>query len=171
MNYNIQRLSQLVNNNINQRRPVGKGTRETQYRNLIKTQTDDINTALKAIARHRVGQTYGEVWNLNVSKTALKKNKAPLQQLAGILARKSSGAPSITVVADFITFVIMHHNVPVDVAPMLLLLLQADEIESAASTAPMEKPAAVEQTTTTPSIIDSEQEAAISRRRAAGCWR
>jgi len=117
MNYNIQRLSQLVNNNINQRRrPVGKGTRETQYRNLIKTQIDDINPALKAIARHRVGQTYGEVWNLNVSKTALKKNKAPLQQLAAVLARKSGSAPSIGVVADFITFVIMHHNIPVDVA-------------------------------------------------------
>jgi len=116
MNYNQTRLTQLVNNNINQRRrAVGKGTRETQYRNLLKTQTDDINWALKTIMRHRVGYTYGEVWNLNTSKTALKKNKIPLQTLATILSRKMGVPPAIAVVADFITFVIMHHNVPDDV--------------------------------------------------------
>jgi len=157
MNYNTQRLSQLVNNNINQRRrPVGKGTRETQYRNLIKTQTDDINLALKAIARHRVGQTYGEVWNLNVSKTALKKNKAPLQQLAAILARKSGGAPSIGVVADFITFVIMHHNIPVDVAAVAASALVVVKVTSdegcGAAAAPMEEMPELEQTTPTPSM-------------------
>ena len=116
MNYNQTRLTQLVNNKINQRRrAVGKGTRETQYRNLLKTQSIDINGAIKDIMRHRVGHTYGEVWNLNTSKIALKKNKIPLQTLAMVLSRKMGVVPVITVVADFITFVMMHHNVPVDV--------------------------------------------------------
>ncbi len=116
MNYNQTRLTQLVNNNINQRRrAVGKGTRETQYRNLLKTQSADINGALTYIMRHRVGHTYGEVWNLNTSKIALKTNKIPLQTLATVLSRKMGVVPVITVVADFITFVMMHHNVPVDV--------------------------------------------------------
>ena len=120
MNYNTLRLSQLVNDNINQRRrSVGKGSRETQYRNLIKTSTDTINDVLRNIQRHRVGQTYGEVWNLNVGKTGLKTNKIHLQSLATILARKSSGAPAITIVADFITFILMHHNIPLDVKPVV----------------------------------------------------
>ena len=112
MNYNIQRLTQLVNNNINQRRrAVGKGTRETHYRNICKTQNSDIDAALRSISRHRVGHTYGEVWNLNASKKAFSKNKRGLQQLATVLANKSDGIPAITVVADFITFVMMHHNI------------------------------------------------------------
>lgn len=115
MNYNTQRLTQLVNNNINQRRrAVGKGTRETQYRNLCKTQNSEVSAALRSISRHRVGHTYGEVWNLNASKKAHGKNRAGLQQLATILASKTTGVPAITVVADFIAFVMMHHNIPVD---------------------------------------------------------
>lgn len=115
MNYNSQRLTQLVNNNINQRRrAVGKGTRETQYRNLCKTQNSEVSAALRSISRHRVGHTYGEVWNLNASKKAYGKNRGGLQQLAAILTSKTDGIPAITVVADFITFVMMHHNIPVD---------------------------------------------------------
>ena len=115
MNYNTQRLTQLVNNNINQRRrAVGKGTRETHYRNLCKTQNSEVSAALRSISRHRVGHTYGEVWNLNSNKKAYGKNRGGLQQLAAILTSKTDGIPAITVVADFITFVMMHHNIPVD---------------------------------------------------------
>ena len=115
MNYNTSRLSDNVNNNINRRRrAIGKGSRETLYRNLCKTHLEPINVALRDIARHRVGNTYGEVWNLNTGKTALKKNRLPLLALAHIFANKVGGAPAITVVADFITFVMMHHNLPVE---------------------------------------------------------
>jgi hypothetical protein len=115
MNYNTSRLSDNVNNNINRRRrAIGKGSRETLYRNLCKTHGEAINVALRDIARHRVGNTYGEVWNLNTGKTALKKNRLPLLALAHIFANKVGGAPAISVVADFITFVIMHHNLPVE---------------------------------------------------------
>ena len=115
MNYNTQRLTQLVNNNINQRRrAVGKGTRETHYRNICKTHNSEVTAALRSISRHLVGYMYGEVWNLNASKKAYGKNRPGLQQLAAILTSKTGGIPAITVVADFITFVMMHHNVPVD---------------------------------------------------------
>jgi len=120
MNYNTSRLSDYVNNNINRRRrAIGKGSRETLYRNLCKTHLEPINIALRDIARHRVGNTYGEVWNLNTGKSSLRKNRLPLLALAHIFANKVGGAPAITVVADFITFVIMHHNLPVeDVTPI-----------------------------------------------------
>jgi hypothetical protein len=119
MNYNISRLSDNVNNNINRRRrAIGKGSRETLYRNLCKTHLEPINSALRDIARHRVGNTYGEVWNINTGKSSLLKNRLPLLALAHIFANKVGGAPAIAVVADFITFVMMHHNLPVeDVVP------------------------------------------------------
>jgi hypothetical protein len=53
------------------------------------------------------------VWNLNSSKKAHGKNKAGLHQLATILASKSSAIPAITVVGDFIAFVMNHHNITV----------------------------------------------------------
>ena len=129
MNYNTSRLSDNVNNNINRRRrAIGKGSRETLYRNLCKTHLEPINSALRDIARHRVGNTYGEVWNLNTGKSSLLKNRLPLLALAHIFANKVGGAPAIAVVADFITFVMMHHNLPVEdvvsvASPPLLLLL------------------------------------------------
>ena len=115
MNYNTSRLSDNVNNNINRRRrAIGKGSRETLYRNLCKTHLEPINSALRDIARHRVGNTYGEVWNINTGKSSLLKNRLPLLALAHIFANKVGGAPAIAVVADFITFVMMHHNLPVE---------------------------------------------------------
>jgi len=122
MNYNTQRLTQLINNNINQRRrAVGKGTRETHYRNICKTQHTEVSDALRSISRHRVGHTYGEVWNLNTSKKAYGKNRMGLQQLASILNSKMDSTPAITVVADFVTFVMMHHNIPMhDDSPEVL---------------------------------------------------
>jgi hypothetical protein len=115
MNYNTSRLSDNVNNNINRRRrAIGKGSRETLYRNLCKTHGEAINVALRDIARRRVGNTYGEVWNINTGKSSLLKNRLPLLALAHIFANKVGGAPAITVVADFITFVMMHHNLPVE---------------------------------------------------------
>ena len=114
MNYNTQRLTTIVNTNINQRRrAVGKGTRETQYRSICKTHHMQIDAAVRSLFRHRVGHTYGEVWNLNSSKKAHGKNKAGLHQLATILASKSSAIPAITVVGDFIAFVMNHHNITV----------------------------------------------------------
>ena len=114
MNYNSQRLTIIVNNNINQRRrAIGKGSRETQYRSLCKTFHSQIDDAVRSLSRHRVGHTYGEVWNLNSSKKAFAKNKNGLQTLANILASKSALLPDINVVGDFIAFVMNHHNITV----------------------------------------------------------
>ena len=111
MNYNTQRLTLLVNNNINQRRrAIGKGSRETHYRSICKNLHHEIDSAILSISRHRVGHTYGEVWNINTSKKAYAKNRHGLLQLAHILASKSDSIPAISVVADFITFVMIDHN-------------------------------------------------------------